>query len=129
MTNRRAPWVRTPEPPARPTDAELAALTDLATGRRGGPTLEELVRMAERRARRGAVTYDRAGGPWETEHGTIYAVRLPADMHDRHELVGTLATIAGETYTVRNVDLHMHCAPWREGETIGLLVEPMEGEK
>lgn len=55
--------------------------------------------------------------------GRCFVVRNPEETSDFSNIKAQVVKINGDLYQVKGVDRYAHCAPWRAGEKIGLLVE------
>ena len=60
---------------------------------------------------------------FENERELVFTVANPSQCNDFRHLIGQEVEINGKLYKVNGVHRHLHAPPWREGESIGLLVE------
>jgi hypothetical protein len=59
------------------------------------------------------------------DRGDCACVKLDRDTRDFAHLVGQSVLIDGELFTCLGVERRAHIAPWKAGEPIALLVEPI----
>jgi hypothetical protein len=57
-------------------------------------------------------------------YGRIAYTHLDRDTPDFGHLISQSVSVDGATYTCKGVERFAHCAPWRAGEKVGLLVVP-----
>ena len=56
----------------------------------------------------------------------VYVVQNPVECTDFSHLLGESVIINRELRKVAKIERFAHCPPWREGELIGVLLEPKE---
>jgi len=57
-----------------------------------------------------------------TGRGLVFCVKNPKKCDDFKHLRDQEVSIDGKIYIVKGVEFFAHCAPWKRGENIGLLV-------